>query len=80
MTNETIKHLLNPLIDENPIDTLANIQAMLARIQTFAIDGVSANSREGKACPATDLYGRLLIIIGDAINYEINRLDIQQDP
>ena len=74
MANNKNGYYFNPLVDDNPMDTLANVQSMLARIQTFTIKNIG-NNAELDQCPAAKLYTRLLIIIHEAILYEIERFN-----
>ncbi|MGH1486050.1 MAG: hypothetical protein ACRBCI_07495 [Cellvibrionaceae bacterium] len=62
----------NPLIDKNPVDTLANIQSMLARIQTFIAETSTDNNLPAPPS-GNELYIRLLVMINEAIHYEIER-------
>ncbi len=72
-------HQSNPLIDVDFLDTLANIQAMLARIQTFAINTKEKHTVNSRTkSPDTEFYSRLLIMINEAISYEIQRLSHQK--
>ncbi len=72
-------HQSNPLIDADFLDTLANIQAMLARIQTFAINAKEKPTISSRTkSPDTEFYSRLLIMVNEAISYEIQRLSHQK--
>ena len=68
----------NPLIDNNPVDTLANIQSMLARIQTFIAKASTDNGLTPSfpsPSPGNQRYIRLMVMINEAIHYEIKRFD-----
>ncbi|MGH1439414.1 MAG: hypothetical protein ACRBBR_04810 [Cellvibrionaceae bacterium] len=73
----------NPLIDECSAETLANVQSMLARIQILKIDKTKTLSAFNEQrhhrhydspCPANELYTRLLLLVRDALDYEINKI------
>lgn len=75
----------NPLIDECSAETLANVQAMLARIQILRIDNRAQQKNtqfptkkqgiNSTPCPGNELYGRLLMLVKEAIDYEIERIN-----
>lgn len=81
--NDPLFEQANPLIDECSAETLANVQSMLARIQILKIDKTNAPSpfneqrhrnRHDSPCPATELYTRLLLLVRNALDHEINKI------
>ncbi len=81
MVHIDLFHQRNPLIDECSSDTLANIQAMLGRIQVLKIEQQAVEhkntchnlfySASGEAGPAEALYIRLLELVKEAVEHEI---------
>lgn len=82
--NDSLFNQPNPLIDECSAETLVNIQAMLARIQILQIDRRKdtrlmdehfRNSINPQSpCPGNELYKRLLILVREALDYEIDKV------
>jgi len=77
--NDPLLEQANPLIDECSTETLANAQSMLARIQILKIDKTNALSpfneqRHDSPCPASELYTRLLLLVRNALDHEINKI------
>ena len=62
----------NPLIDKHTLHTLKNIKSMIVQIQEFAKKYFDRKSCQPQ-CPATELYVRLLMMLNEAIEYEIEQ-------
>lgn len=83
--SNTGKHLLkqpNPLIDSSSAETLANVQAMLARIQILRVERPGQQSQTDNNnttsihnCPGNELYSRLLLLVREAIDHELGEIN-----
>lgn len=65
----------NPLVDQNPVDTLLHIQAVLVFLQ----ENSAKATGEAELTPHESLVNTgqyaILKIVNDALDYEIDRLD-----
>ena len=59
----------NPLVDEQPHITLLMIESMIKRLQSL----VMTMNENGTDQQSTRLYRQLLIMIEEAVQYEIKR-------